>query len=87
MLRSLRNRVAALTAGRESADVIDAIAMIEDTGDAPPGPAGDRSRALWQRATDLGITSSPERWLWCHLRATGQSIAEMSEEALRAPAP
>jgi hypothetical protein len=29
--------------------------------------------------TDLGIT---ERWLWCHLRATGLSIAELSEEAL-----
>jgi hypothetical protein len=56
MSRSLRNRLRALAKGREPNAVIEALAVIESTGTAPSGAAGDRAAALWQQATDLGIT-------------------------------
>ncbi len=82
MLRNLRTRLNKLAGHRESEAVLQALAVIEETGQAPPGAAGTRAHALWTEALSRGFAPGPEAGLWCHLRATGKSVAEvMAEEA------
>lgn len=77
-VRNLKRRMDALDYGRESEEVIAGLAVIRETGSAPPGPAGVRARELWQEAVGRGLMDDPlVIWMSCYLTATRQSLAEV----------
>ena len=78
--RSLNRRMDALTGGREPEEVIEALRMLDKTGTAPPGRAGERAQELWDEATQKGLMKEI-RFLACYMRATGKSLAELVAES------
>ena len=85
MLRNLRTRVNKLVGNREPAAVLDALTVLEETGTAPPGSAGERANELWQEALARGFAPGFEASLWCHLQATGKTVAQLMIEETSDP--
>ncbi len=75
MHRRFKRRLAALDPHREGEELLAALAVIRETGEAPPTRAGDRAAELWQ-----SICRDEEgdmmRLLSFQLRATGMSLSE-----------
>ncbi len=75
MHRRFKRRLAALDPHHEGEELIAALAVIRETGNAPPTRAGERAAELWksvcrERQADM------MRLLSFQLRAMGMSLSE-----------